>query len=210
MVDSPQQALNVLRSSHYFSWYLIPLLAVVLYVYAVEVERKKWNIIMSGLAVWGFDWLWETFNALWFHAFGYSAVWVTPGHSAYVILVGLTIEISMMFAIAGVIFAKFLPEDRKVNFTGINSRWFLAGFFAAFCVFVEIILNQWGALEWNYSWWNWPNFWLIFLCAYLPMFLFAVWIHDMSSMKKKTYIVSGLYALVLLLMIIFMGILGWI
>ena len=57
MVDSPQQALNVLRSSHYFSWYLIPLLAVVLYVYAVEVERKKWNIIMSGLAVWGFDWL---------------------------------------------------------------------------------------------------------------------------------------------------------
>jgi hypothetical protein len=210
MTTDAQQALEVLRSTNFFSWYLIPFLALILYVYAVEVERKKWNIILTGLAVWGFDWLWETFNALWFHTSGYSAVWVTPSHSAYVILVGLNIEISMMFAIAGVIFAKFLPENRTMKIIGVNNRWFLASFFAAFCVFVEIILNRWGMLVWNYNWWNWPNFWLTWLCAYLPMFLFAVWIHDMLSMKRKIFIVSGLYILDLLLIIIFMGILGWI
>ncbi|MEW6439893.1 MAG: hypothetical protein AB1640_03065 [bacterium] len=210
MADGVRQALEALRSTDFFSWYLIPLLALVLYVYAVEVERRKWSIILAGLAVWGFDWLWEIFNALRFHASGYSAVWVTPGNSAYVILIGLTIEISFMFAIAGVVFAKFLPEERTAKVIGLNNRWLLAGFFAAFCVFVEIILNRWGVLVWNYSWWNWPNFWLIYIGAYLPMFLFAVWIHDMASMKKKICIVSGLYAVDLLLLVIFIGILGWI
>jgi len=39
--DSTVQALNSLRDPSYFQWYIIPLLAFVVYVYAVEIERKK-------------------------------------------------------------------------------------------------------------------------------------------------------------------------
>lgn len=58
---------------------------------------------------------------------------------------------------------------------GINNRWALAVAFSIFCVLVEIILNQWHVLIWNYPWWNWPNFWLIILIGYLPYFVLAFW-----------------------------------
>jgi hypothetical protein len=210
MAESAQQAQEILRSTGLFSWYLIPFLAFIIYVYATEVERKKWNIILAGLAFYGLEWLFEIINAIWFHVSGYSAVWVTPGSTAYLPLIGLSIEISMMFAIAGVIFAKLLPEDRKMKILGINNRWALALGFSAFCVFVEILLNQWGVLVWNYSWWNWPNFYLIFLIGYLPYYVLAFTIHDMASMKKKIAIVSGIWLVDLVCIVVFMGFLDWI
>ncbi len=210
MAESARQALSVLRDSHLFSWYLIPFLALIIYVYVVEVERKKWNIIMAGLAFYALEWLFEIINAIWFHVSGFSAIWVTPGNSAYILLIGLTIEISMMFAIAGVLFAKVLPEDKKMKILGINNRWALAVAFSVFCVFVEIILNQWHVLIWNYSWWNWPNFWLIILIGYLPYFVLAFWLHDMPSMKKKISIVSGIYFVDLVLILVFLVGLKWI
>ncbi len=210
MADSARQASEILRDTGLFGWYLIPLLALVMYVYAVEVERRKWNILLAGLAFWGLEWIFETVNAIWFHVSGYSAIWVTPGGTSYLPLIGLTIEISMMFFILGVIYAKVLPEDRKMKIFGIPNRWAIAAGFSAFCVFVEIVLNQWGVLVWNYPWWNWPNFYLIFLVGYMPYFILAFTVHDMESMKLKIGIVSGLYAVEILLLIIFMGVLGWI
>lgn len=210
MAETARQASEILRSTGLFQWYLIPFLAFILYVYAVEVERKRWDIILAGLAFYGLEWLFEIINALWFHFSGYSAVWVTPGSTAYLPLIGLSIEISMMFAVAGVIFAKMLPEDRKMKILGLNNRWALAVGFSAFCVFVEVVLNQWGVLVWNYSWWNWPNVWLIFLIGYLPYYVLAFTVHDMPSMKKKIAIVSGIFGVDLICLIVFMGILGWI
>lgn len=40
------------------------------------------------------------------------------GRPAYLLLVGLNIEISMMFAVAGVVFAKLLPEDQTRKILG--------------------------------------------------------------------------------------------
>jgi hypothetical protein len=208
--QATEKALRLLRNPHYFQWYLIPLLALLIYVYAVEVERRKWNIILAGLAFWGLEWFFEIINALILHFNKHTAVWTTPGGTAYLPLIGLTIEISMMFAIAGVIFAKVLPEDPKMNILGIPNRWALIVGFSIFCVFVEVILHLWGVLVWEYWWWNWPFVLLIVLVGYMPYFIFATWIHDMPSMKKKITIVSGMYTLDLVCIIVFMAILKWI
>ena len=53
MTESAQQALSILRDGGQFQWYVIPLFAVVVYIYANEVEKKNWNLIFAGLAFWG-------------------------------------------------------------------------------------------------------------------------------------------------------------
>ena len=62
--------------------------ALVVYIYAVEVERKNWNLFFAGLAFWGMDWFNEIWNGLVFHFNGYAPVWGAPGKNAYLILIG--------------------------------------------------------------------------------------------------------------------------
>ena len=94
-----QQAQGNLRSTDNLSWYIIPLLALLFYIYAVEVQKKNWNIVLAGLAFWGMDWINEIINSLVLHFTQYAPIWGTPGHSAYTILIGLNVEIMFMFAI---------------------------------------------------------------------------------------------------------------
>ena len=54
MTDAAQEALRILRDGSQFQWYVIPLFALVIYVYAVEVERKNWNLVLAGLAALGY------------------------------------------------------------------------------------------------------------------------------------------------------------
>jgi len=54
--DFARQAQSILRDLDQFQWYVVPLLALVLYVYAVEIERRNWNVVCAGLAFWGMDW----------------------------------------------------------------------------------------------------------------------------------------------------------
>jgi len=152
--ESAQQALNILRDGSLFQWYVIPLFAFVVYVYAVEVERRNWNLFFAGLAFWGMDWFNEIWNSLVFYLTNQAPVWGAPGQTAYLILIGLNIEISFMFAIAGITFGKMLLPDKKTNLLGIPNRLFFAITGAAFCVFVEILLNSIGALTWEYPWWS--------------------------------------------------------
>ncbi len=208
--EATQQALTNLRNSHHFQWFLIPLLAFVIYVYFTEVERKNWNIIMAGLAFYSLEWFLEICNALFLHFNNHSAVWTTPNNSAYIPLIGLTIEISMMFAVAGVAFAKILPKDKSVKILGLPNRWFFVIANSVLCVVIEIILNWWGVLVWEYWWWNWYNPILILIIGYSLYMMFSFWIHDMPSMKKKISIVAGVYAVDVVLLILFMGILKWI
>jgi hypothetical protein len=208
--DSSVQALNNLRNAGHFEWHLIVLLAFVIYVYATEIEKKRWNIVLAGLAFYGLEWFMEVLNGLWLHFSRHSAVWTTPGDTAYLLLAGLTIEISMMFAVAGVVFAKLLPEDRTTKILGLPNRWFFVLFNAVFCVFVEVVLNRWGVLVWEYWWWNWPNVWLIIAVGYAPFMIFSFWVHDLESMRKKIAAVSTMYAIDAVCLIVFMGILGWI
>lgn len=207
--EAAERALSILRDGSQFQWYVIPLFAFVVYVYAVEVERKNWDLVFAGLAFWGMDWFNEIWNSLVFHFNGTAPVWGAPGQTAYLILIGLNIEISFMFAVAGVTFGKMLPEDKKLKVLGIPNRIFIAIVGAAFCVFVEVLLNAIGALTWDWPWWDANSPWLIFLFGYLHFFLISFWVHDMDTVKKKITFVTGLYIFDLVLIVVFGIILGW-
>jgi hypothetical protein len=210
MTESAQQALSILRDGSLFQWYVIPLFALVVYVYANEIERRNWNLIFAGLAFWGMDWFNEIWNGLVFHFTQYAPVWGAPGKTAYLILIGLNIEICFMFAIAGITFSKMLPKDKKMKMLGIPNRLLFAIVGAAFCVFVEYLLNAVGALTWEYPWWNTGAPWLIFLVGYLTFFLVSFWVFDMASVKKKMITVGAILGLDVICLVVFMGMLNWI
>ena len=208
--ESALQAQAILRDGSLFQWYVIPLFAFVVYVYAVEIERRNWNLFFAGLAFWGMDWFNELWNSLVFHFTNHAPVWGAPGQTAYLILIGLNIEISFMFAIAGITFGKMLPPDKKMKILGLPNRLFFALAGSAFCVFVEILLNSIGALTWDYSWWSTGAPWLIFLIGYLPFFLVSFWVHDMKSIRSKAITVGAIFAVDLVAILVFGLILRWI
>jgi hypothetical protein len=204
------QALSNLRSPALFQWHVITLFAFVVYVYAVEIERRNWNLIFAGLAFWGMDWFNEIWNGLVFHFTNYAPVWGAPGKTAFLILIGLNIEICFMFAVAGIVFAKMLPADKKLKILGIPNRIFFAVVNAIFCVFIEILLNAADALTWEYSWWNARFPLLIFLFGYLTFFLVTYWVYDMDKIRKKINALCIIYGVDLTALILFGVILKWI
>ncbi|MHB8894048.1 MAG: hypothetical protein ACYC99_02570 [Candidatus Geothermincolia bacterium] len=203
------RALENLRNPSHFAWYLVPILAFVVYVYVVEAERKRWDIFLAGLAFFGFELAWEMFNALVLHLSGRAAMWSAPSDTAYLIFVGLTIEIAMMFSIAGIVFTKALPPDKKKKILHIPNRIFYALAFAVGCVLVETLLNKWGALVWDYAWWRWPNVWLIVLAYFAGFYGISIF-HDLKSLKTKAWITIGAYAADMVLVIVFVWTLKWI
>jgi hypothetical protein len=208
--ESALEASRILRDGSLFQWYVIPLFALVVYVYAVEVERQNWNLVFAGLAYWGMDWFNEIWNGIVFHLSNYAPVWGAPGKTAYLILIGLNIEICFMFAIAGVAFGKMLPADKRQKILGLPNRWAIAIGGSAFCVFVEVLLNIVNALTWDYAWWGARAPWLIFLIGYLPFFLVSFWVHDMKSIRSKVITVGAIFAVDLIAILIFGVILRWI
>lgn len=207
--ESARQALEILRDGSTFQWYVIPLFALVVYVYANEIQQKHWHVVFAGLAFWGMDWFNEIWNSLVFHFTGYAPVWGAPGGTAYLILIGLNIEISMMFAIAGIGFSKMLPMDKDLKIMGLPNRWFIAIIGSAFCVFVEVLLNAIGALTWDYPWWNARSPWLIFLFGYLHFFIVSFWVHDMQSMRSKWIALGVIYGVDAVAILLFGVVLGW-
>jgi hypothetical protein len=211
MTESAMQSLAILRDGNLFKWYVIPLLSFVFYVYVVEVEKRNWNIVLAGLAFWGMDWFNEIWNALVLHFTGYAPVWGAPGgNTAYLILIGLNIEIMFMFAVSGIIWCKMLLPKKEDKILGIPNRWAVAIGGSVFCVFVEYLLNSVGALTWDYPWWNRGAPWLIFLFGYLIFFIVAFWVFDMDSLKRKIQVVSGIWIFDIVCLILFIGVLGWI
>jgi hypothetical protein len=208
--DSALEASRILRDGSLFQWYVIRLFALVVYVYAVEVERQNWNLVFAGLAYWGMDWFNEIWNGIVFHLSNYAPVWGAPGQTAYLILIGLNIEICFMFAIAGVAFGKMLPADKRLKILGLPNRWAIAIGGSVFCVFVEVLLNAVGALTWDYAWWGARAPWLIFLIGYLPFFLVSFWVHDMESVRKKATTVGVILAFDIVCILVFGVLLKWI
>ncbi|MEJ2650127.1 MAG: hypothetical protein P8016_17165 [Sedimentisphaerales bacterium] len=156
------------------------------------------------------SWFNEIWNSLVFHFTDFAPVWGAPGKTAYLILIGLNIEICFMFAISGVTFGKMLPVDKKVRIWGILNRLLNAIGGSAFCVFVEVLLNAIGVLTWEYSWWNKSAPWLIFLIGYLPFFLVSFWVHDMESVRKKATVIGVIYGVDIVSLLVFGVILCWI
>lgn len=211
MSESAKQALSILRDPSYFQWYIIPLLMIVVYVISVEVERKNWSVLLGGLAFWGMDWFNEIWNSLVFHFTQYAPVWGAPSaKTSYLILIGLNIEITFMFLIAGIAFAKMLPKDKHMKILGIPNRWIMGAVNCALFVIVEIILNSIGVLSWEYPWWQ-PNFpFILYIIGYVPFFAACYWVHDMDSIKKKLTAVGIILGVDIAALIIFGGLLHWI
>lgn len=207
---SAAQAWSLVRDSSHFSWYVIPLLLFVIHAYGEQAAAKRWSVVLAGLAFWLMDWVNEIWNGLLFHFSGFAPAWATPGGSAYVMLIGLNIEISFMFAIMGLYAVRTLPADRKLKILGVNNRWLLAAANSVLCVFVELWLNHIGALTWEWSGWNAGAPWLIWLVGYMPFFMVAYWVHDMQSIRKQLKVVGTLAAVVTGGLAVFAGLLRWI
>lgn len=210
MTESAIRALANLRDTSLFEWYVIPLLVFTIYAYQVEIAKKNWNVVLGALAFWGMDWFNEIWNALVLHFSGYAPVWGAPGKTAYLILVGLNIEISMMFAVAGIVACLALLPDKNDKIWGIPNRIFLAVSWSAFAVVVEMFLNSAGALTRDYSWWNRAMPTPIFLFGYLTFFIAAYYVHDLPTLKKKMTFLGLLYGVDLLALVVFGAVLKWI
>ena len=208
--DAALRASQILRDGSQFQWHVIPLLMLVLYVYSVEIERKNWNLVVAGLAFWAMDWFNEIWNGLVFHFTQYAPVWGAPGSTAYLILIGLNIEICFMFACAGIVVAKTLPADRNLKIFGLPNRWFIAVCGSVFCVIVELFLNAAGALTWDYWWWNRRAPWLILVFGYLTFFVVSFWVYDMPSVRRKALAVGAIFAFDAVCLVVFAGMLKWI
>lgn len=193
ITESASQALLILRDSSQFSWSIIPMLLVVLYIYFREAEEQNWSRILAALAFWGMDLFNETWNSLIFHFSEFAPVWAAPGgDTAYLFLIGLNIEISFMFAITGIAATLALPKDKKMKIVGINNRLFFAIVMSMMSVCVEIVLNQIGALTWEWPLWNAQFPLLIFLFGYMPFYLMCYWVYDMESRKKQITVVASI------------------
>src|SRR5438045_2905483 len=153
------RAERLVRDPHLFKWYAVALLAFVIYAYANEVERGRWDIIAAGLAVWFADWFNEIVNALVLEASDKAPLWATTGPTAYQFLVGLNVEISFMFALAGIVYAKLLPER--------GGRFALAMGLSVVSVAVEVFLRAAGVFHWHYWWWNVASLPVIVVFGYL-------------------------------------------
>jgi hypothetical protein len=210
MTLSAAQAAQILRNPSTFQWYVIPLFALIVYVYANEVERRRYDLVFAGLAFWGMDWFNEIWNGLVFHFTGYAPVWGALGRTAFLLLIGLNIEITFMFAIAGITFAKMLPADRSARILGLPNRLAVAVGGSIVCVIVELLLNAAGALTWDYAWWGARAPWLIFLIGYLPFFLVAFWVYDMDCLRRRMAVVGSILGFDLLCLLLFAGLLHWI
>jgi len=211
MAESAQTALALLRDGSHFQWYIIPLLLIVMYIYANEVERRNWSMVLAGLAFWLMDWFNEIWNGLVFHFTGFAPVWGTPDNgSSLVILIGLNIEICFMFAIMGIVMCKQLPHDKNMKILGVPNRLVYAIVGSILAVGIECLLNWVGALTWEYKWWSMGAPWLIWLIGYMPFFLVCFWVFDMKTIKSKLITVGTLAAIVAISLILFMCILKWI
>lgn len=208
--DAALRATRILRDGSQFQWHVVPLLLVVLYVYANEIERRNWNVVFAGLALWGMDWFNEIWNALVFHFTQHAPMWGAPAGTAYLILIGLNIEICLMFAIMGVVVAKTLPADKQMKILGVPNRWFVAVAASVFSVLIELLLNAIGQLTWDWWWWSARVPWLIVVFGYLTFFVVAFWVHDMPTVRQKARTVAAIYAFDLACLVLFIGVLGWI
>jgi len=205
-----QEAQHLLRHAGLFNWSTVTLLALVVYVYAVEVERANWNAILAGAAFWLMDWANEIVNALVLHFNGHAALWTVTGTTSYLILIGLTVEISLFFAINGVIFTKLLPADRTKRILGLPNRWALATALSLVSVGVELLLHADGVFHWYYWWWNVATFPVIVVFGYLTFYVVAFKVYDSASRPRQIGLVTALASLDLLAGLVFGPALGWI
>ncbi|HPI77705.1 MAG TPA: hypothetical protein PLK80_13315 [bacterium] len=203
--EATKAALDILRSADTFQWHTITLLALVVYVYTNEISKKNWKGVAAGLSLYMVHWFFEIGNALVQHFSGH-ALWTAPAGTSFLILVGVSVELSLMFSIAGLALSKLLPPDPKAKVLGVNNRLFFAIFNAAFFSVFEIFLAKTPCFVWIYPWWGaFP----VFVTVYIPFFVVSMFCHDWQPATQRRFI-GGMFALNAAMFITFAIFLRWI
>jgi hypothetical protein len=209
ITDATREAQELLRDGSTFQWSTVTLLALAMYVYAVEVERRRWDIVLAGLALWFMDWFNELANSAVLQLTDRAPLWSVTGDTSFLILIGLTVEISLMFLVSGVVFVKFLPPDPKARILGLPNRVFFVLSFSIFCVVVEYFLEWTGYFHWEYWWWNTGMPIPIVLFGYATFFAIAAWVFDMGDDRRRQIRVVATLAALDVAIAVAMGIAGW-
>ena len=215
MTEASRLALNGLRDLTTIKWYIIPLLAIIFYIYIKEIRKARdsgnWDCIFAGAILFGADFVNETINGWIFSITGYSALWTTPGTSALKTMIGWNIEIMFMFSILGIIYYNSISKNKNDKILGLPNRWFWIIAYTIICVFIEAILNIGGHLVWEYSFWerSFMGIWLILIFGYSWFFLAAKFVIERKTIKQKIISTGVLYGIAILLNIIGLGIFGW-
>ena len=203
--EATEAALSILRSGEPFQWYVVSLFALLLYAYINEISKKNWRVVAGGLALYMVHWSVEIINALIQHFSGH-ALWTVPTGTSFLILVGVGIEISLMFPVLALAMCKLLPEDPRQKIWGINNRLLLALINAAFVSFLEIFLAKTPAFVWVYPWWGSVT---VFLTVYIPFFVAAFYVYDWEPAAQKRFLVS-MAVINVAALVLFVGVLKWI
>ena len=200
--DTAKQLVDniVVRSTGNFNWTFIFILAVVFYVYWSEIRKMNYDAVCAGLALYGVHWLYEIVNAIIAHFAGYPLWSVSNDSTTFILLIGVSWELSMMFSLAGIISFKMLPDDRKKKTLGIDARLLgaieMALLFALFESFLAATSNN--SFIWVYKWWGVLP---VFITTYVPFFLASNFVPDMKHRKAFLFSLWGLVAILLIVLI---------
>ena len=192
-----------------FNWTFIFILAAVFYVYWSEIHKKNYEAVKAGLALYAVHWLYEIMNAIIAKASGYPLWAVSNDSTTFILLIGVSWELSMMFSLAGIISYKMLPQDRTKHYfsregdkprKGIDCRLVgaisMALLFALFESFLAGTINH--SFIWVYKWWGVIP---VFFTTYIPFFLASNYINDFKP-KTRNIILISLWGTVALLLIV--------
>ena len=163
-------------------------------------KRKNYKALAAGLALYMVHWFYEIMNAVICAATGYALWTVSPESTSFILLIGVSWELSMMFSVAGIGTHMLLPENPKKKILGVNNRVFFAVGNAALFSAVEIFLASTPAFLWVYPWWGALP---VFVTTYIPFFLAAFLVPDAKPKTQKLFIggLAGLNALLLCILI---------
>lgn len=174
------------RSLDNFNWTFIAILAFVVMIYVDEIHKKNYKAIAAALMLYSVHWLYEIANAVIARVTGYALWTVSPESTSFILLIGVSWELSMMFAVAGFT-SKLLPQDKNMKILGINNRVAFAIGSALFFSLVEIFLAATPAFIWVYPWWGAIP---VFITVYIPFFLASYLIYDKEPKTQKNWIIA--------------------
>ena len=199
----------LVRDTNNFNWTFNFILAVVFYVYWSEIHKKNYAAVQAGLALYGVHWLYEIANAIIAKASGYPLWAVSNDSTTFILLIGVSWELSMMFSLAGIISFKMLPHDRTTHYFMRNGKWkgidcrlvgaiSMALLFALFESFLAGTSNH--SFIWVYKWWGVIP---VFITTYVPFFLASNYVNDMKPRTRNIFLISlwGLVAVLLAVLI---------
>lgn len=191
---------DAVRSTANFNWTFITIFAIIIFIYGTELKNKNYKGLVAALSLYGVHWLYEILNAIIQSATGFALWTVSPESTSFILLVGVSWELSMMFSIAGLAMSKLLPDDPTKKILGMNNRVLFAIGNAAFFGLFEIFLAGTPAFLWTYPWWGAIP---VFVTTYIPFFLAAFLMYDALPKTQKIFlsITWGLVAILLIVLL---------